>query len=116
METNLRWPVQRLQDGRAAIYKPLDKATELQMDSVTNLTLAPRDNAVVYMLSHWDDYWHFGQVPPETEKEQYEGRDTNEAHLLVARLFSAGADTCSQAQASSKNLVVCAASTISCPV
>ena len=116
MESNLRWPVQWMRDGRALIYKPRANATDLQMDEVTNLVLVPRDKGILYMLDHWDDYWHFGDTPNELEKEQFEHRDANEARQLVDKLFKVGAEQHPAATAATKDVVVCAAATVDCPV
>ena len=113
METNLRWPVHWLRNHRAVIYKPLDNAREIQIVEMTNMVLVPRIQAIKFMLDDWDDYWHFGQIPADLERESYRGCDTNDARRTILSIFSGKADVSSTTLTDPRTW--CAAASV-CPI
>ena len=105
MESNLRWPVVWTSNAKAFLFIPIATAVDLQMHSPDNPPIVRRSVAILFLLSRWDDYYHFGFVPQEPEIQLYRGADAHEACYWVGLILSGQVDSCSS-QVSSKAPVV----------
>ena len=91
LEQNRRWPIYWDRDWQAKLLIPNPTSEVLLMEDYYNLPIISREAAIKFALHDWDDYYHFGCVPNNVEREQYENLDTNEAYQdVVNKILASG--------------------------